>query len=368
MSASTSNTQNATSQPAQELQTFSATGTTATGTGVVANSMKSSSQVNEITNSKLINQPSVSSSSTLVTVIQVNQNETETTAINKPKQEVVENKPPIVEPRSSSVKEKILLFTNNQRPARPLSQIITKEIKPSCKSYSSNFLKNKPTNKLAVSSPSINTITNAANKKLPITSSAISATPSNNQQTSASACSLVSIIDNQKTTNLKESIKYFSTSTITTTSAANSALQGNQSFLSSNLTSSLMNVNENNLNESKDEPTNEPNFKSVKDRIAYFSSQLKKSNPSSAKKIGGQNESSSSLDFILSTSSMLNKMNNNCNSMANQIEIISSATMAALEAKRNNPGHDSLKSAYKQSSSAYCSSFNSKNWFILFKN
>ena len=52
----------------------------------------------------------------------------------------------------------------------------------------------------------------------------------------------------------------------------------------------------------------------------------------------------------------------------NQIEIISSATMAALEAKRNNPGHDSLKSAYKQSSSAYCSSFNSKNLFILFKN
>jgi hypothetical protein len=286
--------------------TFSACETTASGIGLVTNSMKIAKKFEQELNKTKV-QP------------------------QQPKENVLKIKNNN-ENTNSSVKEKIMLFssvasTPNKPPSlsrtqnqRPLSQIITNTSKPRQQS-SQNLLKNQNT-QFASSYQSI-----------------FKSTPYSSTSSSAS-CNRVDALQKTNNQNLKLN---------TASSLASSATALPTTTLTSIETTSL--INQSTSNRSILTPSNsnhniksaekKNSFKSVKDKIAYFSSNQKVNSPNK---------------------SIIGNKNNN---ISKSIEIISSQVQNAIHTKKTRPKEwDSLKHAYNSNNNENSSENFKSNFFF----
>ena len=269
--------------------TFSACETTASGIGLVTNSMKIAK-----TFEPELNKTKVQPQQPKANVLKLRNNNENT---------------------NSSVKEKIMLFssvasTSNKPPSlprtqnqRPLSQTITNTNKPRQQS-SQNLLKNQNT-QFASSYQSI-----FKNTPYSSTSSSVS-------------CNRVDALQKNSNQNLKlNSASSLATSvtvlpTTTLTSIETTTILINQS------TSNRSILTPSNSNHNTKSAEKKNSFKSVKDKIAYFSSNQKVNSPNK---------------------SIIGNKNNN---ISKSIEIISSQVQNAINIKKTRPKEwDSLKHAY----------------------
>ena len=353
--------------------TFSANGTTACGIGLVANSMKFSKLVNNKSNS--ISNTFNNLTKNCITKKQPIQADSSNLVLNKNSSDMLKAHPVLTKedgPKSidesilassvSSVKEKIMLFTsvtnlsgcknlacsknnisnsssspstallNTHKPPsmanlepkckqRPLSQIITMDKNSS---DSSALLKS---NQLALSNQSIKSI-NASPTFL--NTKKVSTSPKIVVNQSGSSVGLVTSKEAIETTSKnKNSLDYNSSNYSVTSSVLNNNNNNAPDVLdSTGSPSSIRRSNQSQLQEKN-------SFKSVKEKIAYFSSNLKNS-PTST----------------VTTNKKVNR----------SIEIISSETQNAIQIKRNTPKDwDSLKYAYNSINNISDSSNKSSN-------
>ena len=286
--------------------TFSASETTASGIGIVANSMKIA-KVFEPELNKVKNQQQQQANTNILKIRNNNEN------------------------TNSSVKEKIMLFSNvalasNKPPIlpkasnqRPLSQIIITANKPH-QENNQNLLKNQ-NNQFASSYQSI--FKNTPNSSLSSSYNKIDALSKNNSQNKKlnSATSMAT-----NTTVLPSTTTLTSIETISLTNQCST----NRHILTPS-----------NSNQTTKSIEKKNSFKSVKDKIAYFSS-----------------------NHSQSKSTIGSKNNNN---ISKSIEIISTQVQNAIHIKKTRPKEwDSLKHVYNSNNNENSNEFVRSKIFIQY--
>lgn len=290
--------------------TFSACETTASGIGLVTNSMKIAK-----TFEPELNKTKVQPQQTKANVLKLRNNNENT---------------------NSSVKEKIMLFssvasTSNKPPSlprtqnqRPLSQIITNTNKP--RQQSSQILLKNQNTQFASSCQSI-----------------FKNTPYSSTSSSAS-CNRVDALQKTNSQHLKlNSASSLATSATVLPTTTLTSIETTSLINQSPSNRSILTPSNSNHNTKSAEKKN--SFKSVKDKIAYFSSNQKVNSPNK---------------------SIIGNKNNN---ISKSIEIISSQVQNAIHIKKTRPKEwDSLKQAYNSNNNENSNeNFKSNVFFKFYK-